>query len=133
MNEWKPSYGIKPKVNMTYQERLEKTNDIVKNLKYQIGDTFQESFHFWLYIINVNDDEVTTLESRSRLEDFVIKKQTKEELSNRLRYHTIDVCWVDYHNSDVNHVIDLVDKYKKAVIESKDIAKIRDMKLGLML
>lgn len=111
-----------------------KTNDIVKNHKYQVGDIFQEMCHFWLYIVNINDDKVTTFESYGRdLSEFLLKIQTKEELSKRLKYTSIDGCWVDYHKNDIVHMNKLLDKYKEIIIQSGNISKIRDMNLNLIL
>lgn len=119
---------------MTTKEINDKTNDIVNYYKYQVGDIFQEMYHFWLYIVTVNGNEVTTFESHGRnLSDFTLKIQTKEELSNRLKYSKIDGCWLDYHKNDVDAMNDLLSKYKKIINESGNIAKIRDMNINLTL
>jgi hypothetical protein len=119
---------------MNYKEITDNTNDIVKNHNYQVGDIFQEMYHFWLYIVSTNGKEVTTFESNGRdLSDFLLKIQTKEELSKRLKYTSIDGCWVDYHKNDIVHMNGLLDKYKEIIIQSGDIAKIRDMNLNLTL
>lgn len=119
---------------MNFEEIKDKTNDIVKNHKYQVGDTFHEMYHFWLYIVSTNDKEVTTFESYGRdLSEFLLKIQTKEELSKRLKYTSIDGCWVDYHKNDIVHMNKLLDKYKEVITQSGDVAKIRDMNLNLTL
>jgi len=37
---------------MTYEEITDKTTEIVNSGNYKVGDTFQEMYHFWLYIVN---------------------------------------------------------------------------------
>jgi hypothetical protein len=118
---------------MTYEEITKKTNDIVVNGKYQEGDIFHEMYHSWIYILKVSMDKVTTFESRSKLSDFVINTYTKKDLSSRFRYSTRSGCWLDYHKNDINHMNDILDKYKKSVIISGDVEKIRDMNLNLIL
>lgn len=119
---------------MNYKEITDNTNDIVKNHKYQIGDIFQEMYHFWLYIVSVNDNNITTFESAGKdLSDFTLNVYTKEELSKRLKYTSIDGCWVDYHKNDIKHMNNILSKYKKIITQSGDIAKIRDMNINLTL
>jgi hypothetical protein len=118
---------------MTYEEITDKTNDIVINGKYQEGDIFHERYNSWIYILKVSKDKVTTFESRSKLSDFVINTYTKKDLSSRFRYTTRPGCWLDYHKNDISHTNDILDKYKKAVITSGDVEKIRDMNLILIL
>jgi hypothetical protein len=123
---------------MTYEEITDKTTEIVNSGNYKVGDTFQEMYHFWLYIVNVDGDKVTTIEgtpsSRNSLLGFNLNVYTKEELSNKLRYNSsTDRCWIDYLNNDVTNTLNLFTKYKKQVNESGDVGKIRDMNINLTL
>lgn len=124
---------------MTYEEITDKTTEIVNSGNYKFGDTFQEMYHFWLYIVNVDGNNVTTLEgtptnSKKSLLGFSLNVYTKEELSNKLRYNSsTDRCWIDYLNNDVTNTLNLFLEYKKQVNESGDVGKIRDMNVNLLL
>jgi hypothetical protein len=47
---------------MNYDEITEITAGIVRTGSYQPGDVFQEMYHYWMYVVKVNEDKVVMLE-----------------------------------------------------------------------
>jgi hypothetical protein len=79
------------------KEDQEKTDHAMKYP--QVGDRFTEMCSFWLYVVAVEGDSVTTMEATGPCEfpkDGKVKKQNAEEFRRRFAYGSIPGYWVTY-------------------------------------
>ena len=124
---------------MNYDEITEITAGIVRTGNYQPGDVFQEMYHYWMYVVRVNDDKVVFLEGNPAefpkgLINMNLTIYTKEELNKKLRYNNVsDRCWIDYQKNDKKLTDRMLVDYVKITNESGNVEKIRDMNINLIL
>ncbi len=111
------------------------TYDKCKALDFKIGDLFHEMFSIWICVINItSDNKIVTFEGHpANVFNMSIKKQTHEELFNRLKYSTLDACWVTFSKNDPKKVIEWFEHYKNEMKKSNDKQRNRDLDLELML
>jgi hypothetical protein len=124
---------------MNYDEITEITAGIVRTGSYQPGDVFQEMYHYWMYVVKVNEDKVVMLEGNPAEfpKGFInmnLNTYTKEELNKKLRYNNVsDRCWIDYQKNDKKLTDRMLVDYVKITNESGNVEKIRDMNINLIL
>jgi hypothetical protein len=124
---------------MNYDEITEITAGIVRTGNYQPGDVFQEMYHYWMYVVRVNEDKVVMLEGNpgefpKGLINMNLNTYTKEELNKKLRYNNVsDRCWIDYQKNDKKLTDRMLVDYVKITNESGNVEKIRDMNINLIL
>lgn len=124
---------------MNYDEITEITAGIVRTGSYQPGDVFQEMYHYWMYVVRVNEDKVVFLEGNpgefpKGLINMNLNTYTKEELNKKLRYNNVsDRCWIDYQKNDKKLTDRMLVDYVRLVNESGNVEKIRDMNINLIL
>jgi hypothetical protein len=124
---------------MNYDEITEITAGIVRTGSYQPGDVFQEMYHYWMYVVKVNEDKVVMLEGNpgefpKGLINMNLNTYTKEELNRKLRYNNVsDKCWIDYQKNDKKLTDRMLVDYVKITNESGNVEKIRDMNINLIL
>jgi len=124
---------------MNYDEITEITAGIVRTGNYQPGDVFQEMYHYWMYVVKVNEDKVIMLEGNpgefpKGLINMNLNTYTKEELNKKLRYNNVsDKCWIDYQKNDKKLTDRMLVDYVRLVNESGNVEKIRDMNINLIL
>jgi hypothetical protein len=124
---------------MNYDEITEITAGIVRTGSYQPGDVFQEMYHYWMYVVKVNEDKVVMLEGNpgefpKGLLKMNLNVYTKEELNRKLRYNNVsDKCWIDYQKNDKKLTDRMLVDYVRLVNESGNVEKIRDMNINLIL
>jgi hypothetical protein len=124
---------------MSYDEITEITAGIVRTGNYQPGDVFQEMYHYWMYVVRVNEDKVVMLEGNpgefpKGLINMNLNTYTKEELNKKLRYNNVsDRCWIDYQKNDKKLTDRMLVDYVRLVNESGNVEKIRDMNINLIL
>lgn len=111
-----------------YSKITDKTNEIVYNELFEKGMIFQERFSFWLGILDITDSGIIITLEGNRIKDMKLKKYTKEELSNFMKYSTRDNCWIDYQKTDEEVVRDwFIQKAEHDSIENR-----RDLKIDLL-
>ena len=124
---------------MSYDEITEITTGIVRAGSYQPGDVFQEMYHYWMYVVRVNEDKVVMLEGNpgefpKGLINMNLNTYTKEELNKKLRYNNVsDRCWIDYQKNDKKLTDRMLVDYVRITNESGNVEKIRDMNINLIL
>ena len=122
---------------MNYDEITEITAGIVRTGSYQPGDVFQEMYHYWMYVVRVNEDKVVFLEGNQFPKGLInmnLNTYTKEELNKKLRYNNVsDRCWIDYQKNDKKLTDRMLVDYIRLVNESGNVEKIRDMNINLIL
>ena len=62
-----------------------------------IGDRFHEMYSFWMYVVAVEGDTVTTMEASPPCEfpkDATVRVQSVAEFQARFRYNSIDDYWI---------------------------------------
>jgi hypothetical protein len=124
---------------MSYDEITEITTGIVRTGSYQPGDVFQEMYHYWMYVVRVNEDKVVMLEGNpgefpKGLINMNLNTYTKEELNKKLRYNNVsDRCWIDYQKNDKKLTDRMLVDYVRITNESGNVEKIRDMNINLIL
>lgn len=124
---------------MNYDEITEITAGIVRTGSYQPGDVFQEMYHYWMYVVRVNEDKVVFLEGNpgefpKGLINMNLNTYTKEELNKKLRYNNVsDKCWIDYQKNDKKLTDRMLVDYVRLTNESGNVEKIRDMNINLIL
>ena len=124
---------------MNYDEITEITAGIVRTGNYQPGDVFQEMYHYWMYVVRVNEDKVVILEGNpgefpKGLINMNLNTYTKEELNKKLRYNNVsDRCWIDYQKNDKKLTDKMLVDYVKITNKSGSVEKIRDMNINLIL
>lgn len=124
---------------MNYDEITEITAGIVRTGSYQPGDVFQEMYHYWMYVVKVNEDKVVMLEGSpgefpKGLINMNLNVYTKEELNKKLRYNNVsDKCWIDYQKNDKKLTDRMLVDYVRIINESGNVEKIRDMNINLIL
>jgi hypothetical protein len=124
---------------MNYDEITEITEGIVRTGSYQPGDVFQEMYHYWMYVVKVNEDKVVMLEGNpgefpKGLINMNLNTYTKEELNRKLRYNNVsDKCWIDYQKNDKKLTDRMLVDYVRITNESGNVEKIRDMNINLIL
>ena len=122
---------------MNYDEITEITAGIVRTGNYQPGDVFQEMYHYWMYVVRVNEDKVVFLEGNQFPKGLInmnLNTYTKEELNKKLRYNNVsDRCWIDYQKNDKKLTDRMLVDYIRLVNESGNVEKIRDMNIILIL
>lgn len=122
---------------MNYDEITEITAGIVRTGNYQPGDVFQEMYHYWMYVVRVNEDKVVFLEGNQFPKGLInmnLNTYTKEELNKKLRYNNVsDRCWIDYQKNDKKLTDRMLVDYIRLVNESGNVEKIRDMNINLIL
>jgi len=125
---------------MNYDEITEITAGIVRTGNYQPGDIFQEMYHYWMYVVKVNEDKVVMIEGNpgegytKGLLNMNLTVYTKEELNKKLRYNNVsDRCWIDYQKNDKKLTDKIFTDYVRLVNESGNVEKIRDMNINLVL
>jgi hypothetical protein len=124
---------------MNYDEITEITAGIVRTGSYQPGDVFQEMYHYWMYVVKVNEDKVVMLEGNpgefpKGLINMNLNTYTKEELNRKLRYNNVsDRCWIDYQKNDKKLTDRMLVDYVRLINESGNVEKIRDMNINLIL
>jgi len=124
---------------MNYDEITEITAGIVRTGSYQPGDVFQEMYHYWMYVVKVNEDKVVMLEGNpgefpKGLINMNLNTYTKEELNRKLRYNNVsDKCWIDYQKNDKKLTDRMLVDYVRITNESGNVEKIRDMNINLIL
>lgn len=124
---------------MNYDEITEITAGIVRTGNYQPGDVFQEMYHYWMYVVKVNEDKVAFLEGSpgefpKGLINMNLNVYTKEELNKKFRYNNVsDKCWIDYSKNDKKLTDRMLVDYVRLVNESGNVEKIRDMNINLII
>ena len=94
---------------MNYDEITEITAGIVRTGSYQPGDVFQEMYHYWMYVVKVNEDKVVMLEGNpgefpKGLLNMNLNVYTKEELNrNKLQIkRTFEYFGDDWFGKRIN-------------------------------
>jgi hypothetical protein len=105
-----------------------KTYQIAQSLSFEKGMIFQEMFTFWLAILDINDDDIIITLQGNTISNMKLVKYSRQELSDFIKYKSIEGCWVDYKETN----IDLVNKWLKSKLENGDIEDIRDLKISLL-
>lgn len=119
---------------MSYSQKKEETNNRVNNLTYELGDRFHEMFSYWICVISINGDMITTIEGHpSNALNMSIKTSTKENLSKRLRYTSLDDCWVVYCDTDIDKVNSYLQAHKDAIKKTNNISLMRELELNLLM
>lgn len=72
----------------------------------RVGDRFTEMLSFWVYVIGIDGDTITTTEGSAPVifpDEGKVRVQTKEEFKTRFLYKTIPGPWVrlDARGKDV--------------------------------
>lgn len=120
---------------MDYKDASEFTYNKCKNLDFQIGDRFHEMYSVWICVVNITQSgNVVTLEGHpSRPLDMKIEQNTKEGLFNRLKYDSLESCWVLYSDTLPDKVNSWLKHYKEEMLAAKGKEFKRDLDLSLML
>ena len=124
---------------MNYDEITKITTNIIRTGSYKEGDTFQEMYHFWMYVVKVKEDKIVTIEGlpgqgKQKFDKMDLSVYTKEELNRKLRYNNVsDKCWIDFHENNVENCKNLLEKFVEYINESGNIEKIRNTRINLLL
>lgn len=101
---------------MNYEERTKLMKDKMSAIDFKYGDRFAEMYSYWVYIVDVKDNMVYTLEGHPTNMPMELKAYTKEGLVTRFKYSTMDDYWIDFIDNDpvkTSHVFDLFLKHHK--------------------
>lgn len=69
------------------------------------GDRFTEMYSFWLYILEVNGDEITYMEASAPCtlpKDGTVRTSSLDEFRERFSYQGIDGYWITFVDHDNN-------------------------------
>lgn len=107
---------------------MDKTYQIAQSLSFEKGMIFHEMATFWLGILDINKDDIIITLQGNRISTMKLVKYSRQELSDFIKYKTIEGCWVDYKETDIDKVNDWFNlKLEKDSIENK-----RDLKISLL-
>lgn len=80
---------------MNFSEMEKQTLEALDNP--QVGDRFHEMFSFWVYVVAVDDNSVTTIEGSPPVmfpDEGKVRVQTEEKFKERFLYKTIPGAWI---------------------------------------